>query len=144
MSHEEQLELLQKIAKVNYKLSDENFLKSVSGDVLSYIGVKLAAMKASIVDLKVDAQKDMLEKEVLKDAAKAAAFLKAKKEHNATSAADAKYGDEDFQAATREYNEAKVLFDQLKSIVADTHDTIDDIKSRVIDLQGARKDERLG
>jgi hypothetical protein len=35
------------------------------------------------------------------------------------------------------------LFEKLKSIVADSHDLIDAIKSRVIDLQGARKDERL-
>lgn len=143
MTPEQTAELIGKIMKINRQLSDEVFLKSLSGDVLSYIGVKLSAMKASLLDLKVDAHRDAMRKETLKDKAKAEAFLRAKEKYNATTAGDAKYADEEFIQAQNEYTEAKVLYEQLKSITADSHDLIDAIKSRVIDLQGARKDERL-
>lgn len=144
MTAEQTAEIIGKIMKINNQLSDEAFLKSLTGDVLSYIGVKLSAMKASLLDVKVTAHQDMLDKEVLMLAEKGAAFLRAKEAHNATTAGDAKYTDEKFIEAQKAYNEAKVLFEKLKSIVADSHDLIDAIKSRVIDLQGARKDERLG
>lgn len=143
MNPEQTAELIGKIMKINHQLSDEAFLKSLSGDVLSYIGVKLSAMKASLLDVKVDAHREAmrLETEMLKE--KGAAFLRAKEAHNATTASDAKYTDEKFIEAQNKYTEAKVLYEKLKSIVADSHDLIDAIKSRVIDLQGARKDERL-
>ena len=144
MTPEQTAELIGKIMKINNQLSDEHFLKSLTGDVLSYIGVKLSAMKASLLDLKVTAHQDMLDKEVLMLKEKGAAFLRAKEVHNATSAGDAKYTDEVFIEAQKTYNQSKVLFEKIKSIVADSHDLIDAIKSRVIDLQGARKDERLG
>jgi hypothetical protein len=143
MTPEQTAELIGKIMKINHQLSDEHFLKSLTGDVLSYIGVKLSAMKASLLDLKVTAHQDMLDKEVMMLKEKGAAFLRAKEAHNATSAGDAKYTDEVFIEAQKTYNEAKVLFEKIRSIVADSHDLIDAIKSRVIDLQGQRKDERL-
>lgn len=143
MTPEETAKLIEKIMKINRQLSDEVFLKSLTGDVLSYIGVKLSAMKASLLDLKVDAHRDAMQKETLMLKEKGAAFLRAKEAHNATSAGDAKYTDEKFIEAQNTYTEAKVLYEKLKSIVADSHDLIDSIKSRVIDLQGARKDERL-
>lgn len=144
MTPEQTAELIGKIMEVNRKLSDEVFLKGLTGDVLSYIGVKLSAMKASLLDLKVEAHQDMLDKEVLMLEEKGKAFLRAKEEHNATTAGDAKYTDKKFIKAHKSYNEAKVLYEKLRSVVADSHDLIDAIKSRVIDLQGARKDERLG
>ena len=144
MSPEQTAELLGKMMKINHQLSDEAFLKSLSGDALSYVGVKLSAMKASLLDLKVDAHRDAMEKETLMLREKGAAFLRAKAEHNATTASDAKYTDEQFIEAQNTYTEAKVLYEKLRSITADTHDLIDAIKSRVIDLQGQRKDERLG
>lgn len=143
MTPEQTAELLGKIMKINNQLSDEAFLKSLTGDVLSYIGVKLSAMKASLLDLKVDAHRDAMQKETLMLEEKAKAFLRAKEKYNATSAGDAKYADEEFIKAQNTYTEAKVLYEKLKSITADSHDLIDAIKSRVIDLQGARKDERL-
>ena len=75
--------------------------------------------------------------------AKARAYAKYKKDHGATAAGDMKYQDEEFVQTIKDYNAAKVQFEKLKSVVADVHDLIDSIKSRVIDLQGARKDERL-
>lgn len=144
MTTQETADVIVKIMKINYELSDERFLKSLSGDVLSYIGVKLSALKASLLDEKVSAHRDAMNKETLMQKAKGEAFLRAKTEHNATTAGDAKYTDELFIQAQNDYTEAKVNYEKLKSIVADSHDLIDAIKSRVIDLQGARKDERLG
>lgn len=143
MTTQETAEIIVKIMKINHQLSDEAFLKSLSGDVLSYIGVKLSALKASLLDEKVSAHRDAMNKETLMQKAKGEAFLRAKEAHNATAAGDAKYTDELFIKAQNEYTEAKVNYEKLKSIVADSHDLIDAIKSRVIDLQGARKDERL-
>lgn len=143
MTAQETADIIVKIMKINYQLSDEAFLKSLSGDVLSYIGVKLSALKASLLDEKVSAHRDAMNKETLMHKAKGEAFLRAKKAHNATTAGDAKYTDELFIQAQNDYTEAKVNYEKLKSIVADSHDLIDSIKSRVIDLQGARKDERI-
>lgn len=144
MTTQETADIIVKIMKINRELSDEKFLKSLTGDVLSYIGVKLSALKASLLDEKVSAHRDAMNKETLMQKAKGEAFLRAKTEHNATTAGDAKYTDELFIQAQNDYTEAKVNYEKLKSIVADSHDLIDAIKSRVIDLQGARKDERLG
>ena len=143
MTTQETADIIVKIMKINHQLSDEAFLKSLSGDVLSYIGVKLSALKASLLDEKVSAHRDAMNKETLMQKAKGEAFLRAKNEHNATTAGDAKYTDELFIQAQNDYTEAKVNYEKLKSIVADSHDLIDSIKSRVIDLQGARKDERI-
>lgn len=143
MTTQETADIIVKIMKINHQLSDEAFLKSLSGDVLSYIGVKLSALKASLLDEKVSAHRDAMNKETLMQKAKGEAFLRAKEAHNATAAGDAKYTDELFIKAQNEYTEAKVNYEKLKSVVADSHDLIDAIKSRVIDLQGARKDERL-
>lgn len=140
---DEQLgKLLLDIATVNNHLSSVDNLKNMSGDTLSYTGLKLAAMKASVVDLKVDAQRDMLDKEVEKDRAKAQAYYTYKQEHGSTAAGDMKYMDENFIEKTKEYNEAKVQYEKLKTILSDTHDTIESARSRVIELQGQRKNER--
>lgn len=144
MNHEDALEVISKIVKINVTLSDEETLKKLTGDALSYIGMKLAVMKALLIEVKVEAHRNMLTKEVAKDKAKAVAYAKAKKEHGSTAASDIKYSDEDFIKAQNEFAEGKINFERLRSIVADTHDTIDAIKTRVIDLQGSRKDERLG
>jgi len=136
-------EVIQKIHKVNEKLSDEGFLKSLDGDALSYIAVKLAALKGYLIEEKALAHEFMLDQEIRKDIAKAEAYAKAKKEHGATAASDIKYKDPDFVKAQEEYAEAKAAFERLKMVSADAHDLIDAIKSRVIDLQTARKDERL-
>lgn len=144
MTPKQTSEIIGNIMQINKELSDKVFLKSLSGDALSYIGVKLSALKASLLDLKVDAHQRTLDLEVEMLRQKGFAFLRAKEAHNATSAGDAKYTDEVFINAQKEYNTAKVLYEKLKSITADSHDLIDAIKSRVIDLQGQRKDERLG
>ena len=143
LSDSELGKILVNIVFIAQTLANENFLKHQNGDALSYTGLKLASMKASLLDLKVAAHQDMLEKEVVLGQAKAKAYKKAMAETNATAAKDGKYDNEEFMQAHRDYNAAKVQFEKLKSVVADTHDLIDAIKSRVIDLQGARKDESL-
>lgn len=142
MNDEELAKMLVNLATINHKLSDENFLKELNGDILSYTAVKVAAMKATLIEFKVVAHQHMLDMEVEKDRLKAIAYMKFKKDHGSTAAGDMKYMDEDFIQAQKNLNSAKVSYEQLKSITADSHDLIDSIKSRVIDLQTARKDER--
>lgn len=121
---------------------NKQLLKSASGDVLSYMATKLAALKGALLDVKVDAHREVLRLEVELETAKGRAYAKYKASDGATAASDMKNMDEDYIKAKQAYNEAKVNYEKLKSIVADSHDLIDSIKSRVIDMQGARRDER--
>lgn len=136
-------ELLEAIQHINRKFSDAVWVKGQNGNVLSYTALKLAAMKAYLVDEKEDAHKKMLEAEIEMDREKAIAYKKAMAESNATAAKDSKYAYETFIAARKKFAEAKVYYEKLKSVVADSHDMIESIRSRIIDLQGARKDEGI-
>jgi len=142
MNDEALAKMLVNLATINRELSNESLLKQLNGDVLSYTAVKVAAMKATLIEFKIVAHQHMLDMEVEKDRRKALAYMKFKKEHGSTAAGDMKYMDEDFIKAQNDFNKAKVSYEQLKSVTADSHDLIDSIKSRVIDLQTARKDER--
>lgn len=136
-------ELLQKIQYINEKFSDAEWLKSQNGNVLSYTAMKLAAMKGYLIDVKANAQMDMLKAETNMETEKGKAYLKMKEEHGATAAIDAKNTVEEYIAAKNEYAEKRVNYERLRGVVADTHDLIESIRSRVIDLQGARKDEGI-
>ena len=149
MTDDELAQMLVNLATINHQLSDENFLKKLNGDILSYTAVKVAAMKATLIEFKVVAHQHMLDMEVEKDRLKALAYYRFKEElgpngrpHGATAASDMKYMDEAFIEAQNNFNKAKVSYEQLKSVTADAHDLVDSIKSRVIDLQTSRKDER--
>lgn len=142
MTNDELTKMLVNLAKITRELSKEEFLKNLSGDTLSYTATKIASMKATMIEFKVVAHQHMLDMEVEKDRQKALAYFKYKQEHGSTAAGDMKYMDEDFIQAQKNYNKAKVSYEQLKSVTADAHDLIDAIKSRVIDLQTSRKDER--
>ena len=63
-------EVIQKIHQINEKLSDEGLLKSLNGDQLSYIAVKVAALKGYLIEEKALAQENMLYLEVEKDKVK--------------------------------------------------------------------------
>ena len=139
---EELGQLLVNIAVLSQKLTSENFLKHLNGDTLSYTAVKLAAMKSSVMELKVAAHQHMLDTEIIKDREKALAYKRAMAESNATAAKDLKYADDEFIEAQQKYANAKVSFEQLKSVTADTHDLIESIRSRIIDLQSQRKDDQ--
>ena len=136
-------EIIDAIQHINKKFSDSGWVKRQNGNVLSYTALKLAAMKAYLVDEKESAHKAALQAEVEMETAKGVAYLRLKAEHGATAATDAKNTDEDYIAAKLKYADKKVYFDKLKSIVADSHDLIESIRSRIIDLQGARKDESI-
>lgn len=136
-------QLIEAIQRINKKFTDGDWVKAQNGNVLSYTALKLAAMKAYLIDVKEIAHAETLEAEIEMDRQKAIAYKKALKESNATAAKDGKYDDEDFIAARRAYAAAKVQFEKLKSVTADSHDLIESIRSRVIDLQGARKDEQV-
>lgn len=136
-------ELLDAIQYINHKFSDKEWVKAQNGNVLSYTALKLAAMKGYLIDEKQTAQGKMLEAEIEMDRQKAIAYKKAMETSNATAAKDGKYDDEDFIAARRQYATAKVYYEKLKSVTADSHDMIESIRSRIIDLQGARKDEQI-
>lgn len=88
--------MLVNLATINQKLSDEDFLKELNGDILSYTAVKVASMKATLIDFKVVAHQHILDMEVEKDRQKAKAYARFKAEHGSTAAGDMKYMDEDF------------------------------------------------
>ncbi len=129
MSDEELGKMLVNLATITRKLSDENFLKELNGDILSYTAVKVAAMKATLIEFKVAAHQNMLDMEVEKDRQKAMAYAKFKQDHGSTAAGDMKYMDEDFIKAQQNFNKAKVMYEQLRSVTAAAHDIIDAIKS---------------
>lgn len=136
-------ELLRQIQHINSKFSDGDWVKAQNGNVLSYTALKLAAMKAYLLDVKETAQIFMLESEINMETAKGEAYLKMKEEHGATAAVDAKNTVEEYIQAKKEYALSKAYFDKLRSCTADTHDLIESIRSRVIDLQSSRKDESM-
>lgn len=139
----DQERLLENIQHINSKFSDESWAKGQNGNVLSYTAIKLAAMKAYLIDVKVEAHRAVMDAEIEMETQKGLAYLKMKEEHNATAAADAKNTVEEYIEAKRSYAEKKVFHDRLRSVVADTHDLIEALRSRIIDLQGSRKDERV-
>jgi hypothetical protein len=77
-------ELLGNIHLINQKFSDAKWVKGQNGNVLSYTALKLAAMKAYLVEEKESAHKKMLQAEIEMDKQKAIAYTKAMKESNAT------------------------------------------------------------
>lgn len=136
-------ELLDMLLVINKRFLDKDWVQQQNGNVLSYTALKLAAIKAYLLEVKEVAQAEMLEAEVDMDEAKATAYLKAKEAHNATAASDLKNMDPDYIAARKEYIGKKVFYDKLRSATADTHDLIESLRSRTIDLQASRKDEGI-
>lgn len=143
-------ELVTNILFISRKFSEPNHLKSLPGDVLSYTGTKLAAMKSLLIEVKVDAHQAFLDADTDYKATKARAIRRLTgepiKEGGAkisqSAASELMYDEEDVILASRDKNEKEAFWNKLKNITADSHDLIDSIKSRVIDLQGARRDER--
>jgi len=150
LSDDEFQKIVTDIMYINRKYSDGEHLKSLPGDVLSYTGTKLAAMKALLIETKVDAHKEFLDAETEYKRTKAEAIRRLVgqpiKEGGAkisqSAAPDLMYAEEDVIKAGKRKNDAEAFWNQLKNLTSDSHDLIDSIKSRVIDLQGARRDER--
>lgn len=136
-------DMLVKLATICNKLSNPDYIKKLNPDTLSYIASRLSAMKASLVDMKVDAEftKNMLE--IDRDEAKAKAYAKYKEKHGATAAKDMKYEDKEYIEIRVSYIEAKRDYERLRSITADAHDLIESLVNRTIVLSQSMKDERL-
>ena len=135
--------LIEKIQYINGKFSDSEWLKAQNGNVLSYTAIKLAAMKGYLIDVKISAYRDMLKAEVNMETEKGKAYLKMKDTYGSTAAIDSKNTVQEYIDAKHEYIGKKVFYDKLRSVTADTHDLIEAIRSRIIDLQNARKDEGI-
>lgn len=136
-------DILSSIQVINKEFSDKEKIIVKNGNVLSYTALKLAGLKGYLMDVKEFAHGELLEAEIEMDVAKAKAYLKAKTEHNATAASDLKNMDPDYIQARKDWAVKKIAYEKIKSVVADSHDLIEAIRSRVIDLQGARKDESI-
>lgn len=133
--------IIQNIMFINEKFSDAQWVKAQGADVLSYTALKLSAMKGYLAEFKEDALRNLLKAEREMEAEKSRAFLRAREKLPVTAASEAKNADEQYIKSKEVYGEAKVLYERLKSISADTHDLIDAIKGRTIELQSQRKTE---
>jgi len=150
LSTKEFQKIVEDIMYINRKFSDSSHLKSLSGDILSYTGTKLAAMKSLLIEVKADAELAAKNADTDYKAVKAKALRRLVGQPikeggakiSATAAGELLYDEEDVKAASVHKNEQEAYWNKLRSITSDSHDLIDSIKSRVIDLQGARRDER--
>lgn len=137
--------------KIYRKLSDKTFFLSLSGDALAYTATKIAALKARLVEVKREAEIEAKNAETDYKATKAQAIRRITgtpvKEGGAkisqSAASDLMYGEQDVIEASNRKTEAEALWNFVKSLTADGHDMIEAIRSRLIDLQGSRKDERV-
>ena len=137
--------------KIYTQLEDKDFYLSLTGDALSYTANKIAVMKARLVDVKRMAEIDAKNAETHYKATKAKALRRLVGEPikedgpkiSATAAGDLLYGEDDVIKAAEDKAQKEATFNRLKSLVADGHDVVESIRSRLIDLQGSRKDERI-
>lgn len=146
LSDDEFQKIVTDILTISKHLSDTNKLKAMTGDALSYTGTKLAAMKSLIIEVKVDAEREAKDADTEYKRIKGVAFKRlttGDDKVSATAAGELLYAENDVVKAARDRNAKEAFWNQLKSISADVHDLIDSIKSRVIDLQGDRKDSKL-
>lgn len=155
LSDEDFQKIVTDLMHINQTLADPKKLARMNGDVLSYTAVKLAAQKSLILEVKVLAHREFLDAETEYKATKARAMRRLigsplnpdddkSAKIAATSAKELLYAEKDVIEASNLKSEKEAFWNKLKSISADVHDDVETIKSRVIDLQGARKDERLG
>lgn len=151
VSEEEITEMAVNLSKIYNRLRDEKFYLSLTGDALSYTANKVAIMKALLVDVKKEAEieADRAEAEYKRQKAETLRRLVGEPINeggpkiSATAAGDLLYGEPEVVEAARVKAETRAQFNWLKSLVADGHDVIESIRSRLIDLQGSRKDERV-
>ena len=143
---EEILEAAENLAKIYKRLEDREFFLSLPGDLLSYTANKIAALKARLVDVKREAELNAKHADTHYKQVKALTFRQlttGEDKVSATAAATLLYGELDVVAASEELNEAEALWNFVKSLVADGHDQIEAIRSRLIDMQSSRKDESI-
>ena len=147
LKEEEITATAQQLAAIYNKLKERDFFLSLNGDILSYTANKIASLKALLVDVKRDAERAAKNADTEYKRVKAIAFKRLTEGEGkvgATAAATLLYGESDVVAASNECNDAEALWNFVKSLVADGHDQVESLRGRLIDLQGSRKDERIG
>lgn len=151
VSEQEITDIILNLDKIYRKLEGKEFFLSLTGDALSYTATKVAVMKARMVDVKRMAEMEAKDAETQYKATKATALRRLigsplsgedSPKISATAAGELLYGEEDVIEAANLKTRKEATFNRLKSLVADGHDVIESIRSRMIDLQGSRKDER--
>lgn len=147
MSHEEEITAAaENLAKIYRRLEDKTFFLGLGGQELSYTASKIASLKARLVDVKRDAELEAKHAETHYKHTKAIVFKElttGEGKVSATAAATLLYGEPAVVTASEALNEAEALWNFVKSLVADGHDQIEAIRSRLIDMQSSRKDEGI-
>lgn len=151
VSEKEITNMVLNLDKIYTRLQDKEFFLGLTGDALSYTAIKVATMKARLVDVKRMAEIEAKSAETEYKAIKAQTLRKLVGEPvkeggpkiSATAAGDLLYGEDDVIEAGKLKAEKEATFNRLKSMCADGHDVVESIRSRLIDLQGSRKDERI-
>lgn len=152
VSEEEITAIVLNLDKIYRKLEDKAFFLSLTGDALSYTATKIAVMKARMVDVKRMAEIDAKDAETEYKRVKAQAIRRivgssiqdGGAKISQSAATELIYGEDDVVEAANDKTRKEATYNRLKSLVADGHDVIEAIRSRLIDLQGSRKDERIG
>lgn len=137
---------VESLAKIYHYLNDRERFLGLSGDTLSYLANKVAAMKALLADVKRDAERAAKDADTEYKRVKSLAMgrlTSGEGKISATAAAVQLYSEHDVVVASQAVNEAESLWNFIKSLVADGHDQIESLRGRLIDLQGSRKDERI-
>lgn len=147
MNEEEIQKAAKNLATIYEKLGDKAFFLNLTGDALSYTATKIASLKGRLVEVKRMAEQDYRDADKEYKRTKAVAFKRltsGEGKVSATAAEKLLYAEEDVLAASQRNNESEALWNFVKSLAADGHDMVEAIRSRLIDLQGSRKDERIG
>ena len=151
VSEQEVTDIVLNLDKIYRKLSDKVFFLGLTGDALSYTATKIAVSKARMIDVKRMAEIDAKDAETEYKRVKAVAMKRLVGQKTSedgpkislSAAEKLIYGEDDVIAAAQSQTQKEATFNRLKSLVADGHDVIESIRSRLIDLQGSRKDERV-
>lgn len=151
VNEEEISEIVLKLDKIYRQLEDKSVFLRLTGDALSFMCVTVATKKARLVDLKRVAEIDAKNADTEYKRVKAETMRKLVGEPikedgpkiSATAAGELLYGEEAVVKAAQDKNQKEATYNRLKSLVADGHDVVDSLRSRLIDLQGSRKDERI-
>jgi hypothetical protein len=151
VSDNEITEMAVNLSTIYHSLKEREFYLGLTGDALSYTATKVATIKALLVDVKKAAEIEAGNAEAEYKKVKAETLRRLVgtplnedgPKISATAAADLLYGEPEVIEAAKNKDETRAQFNWLKSLVADGHDVIEAIRSRLIDLQGSRKDERV-
>lgn len=133
--------LIREIFTIVNTLSQQD-IDSLSGDTLSRLAVKIASYKASLGEYVATATRASLDAEADYKLARAKSYQRLRDE--GSNSTDAKETKEVYAYdALVAFNEAKELETKVKTLSKDCHDLIDGIKSRLINIQSERMENRV-